>query len=405
MRLVICTQYYPPEVGAPQNRLSELARLMSDQGHEVSVLTAMPNYPTGKIHDNYGGLYRREFLDGIEVLRTIIYPTQSTGFLRRLASYFSFVASSVIFGTFLLNRADFLLVESPPLFLGLSGLWLSRVKRARLIFNVSDLWPESAVQLGFVRRHGLLHRVSTRLESFCYRHAWLVTGQSKSIVNDIQRRFPGCQTYHLSNGVDLARFATAQDSVELRRDLRANCECLAMYAGLHGAAQGLSQVLDAAESLKEESRIRFVLIGDGPEKKMLVDEARERDLQNIEFLTLRPSKEIPSLIAASDVILVPLKSYIPGAVPSKLYEAMACGKPVVLVADGEAAEIVREYGAGLTVEPGDIEGLATALRTLAAQPVLRRVFGDNGRRAAEQHFNREKIVSRFRGFLEQQVGS
>ena len=180
MHLAICTQYYPPEVGAPQNRLSELARLFVLSGHRVTVLTAMPNYPSGRVHEGYGGLWRRESVDGVDVLRTAIYPTQSTGFLKRLASYFSFVFSSTIGGTFLLRRADFLMVESPPLFLGLAGFWLSRVKRARLIFNVSDLWPESAVQLGFVRRGGALHKLSSWLESFCYRHAWLVTGQSCS---------------------------------------------------------------------------------------------------------------------------------------------------------------------------------------------------------------------------------
>jgi glycosyltransferase involved in cell wall biosynthesis len=377
---------------------------MVSSGHEVSVLTAMPNYPSGKIHAGYGGLYRRESLDGIGVLRTAIYPSQSISFIPRLASYFSFVLSSAIVGTFLLKRADFLLVESPPLFLGLTGFWLSRVKRARLIFNVSDLWPESAVQLGLVRRNGLLHRISMWLESFCYRRAWLISGQSKSIINDIQSRFPESQTYHLSNGVDVNRFTAAADSAPGHHELPANGDCVAMYAGLHGAAQGLSQVLDAAEVLKPEHGIKFVLIGDGPEKQMLVQAAQGRSLQNIEFLTLRPAKEIPSLIAASDVILVPLKSSITGAVPSKLYEAMASGKPIVLVADGEAAEIVQEHHAGLTVEPGDIHGLAMALKTLAAQPLLRQEFGANGRRAAQQHFNREIIVRRFREFLEQQDG-
>ena len=181
MHLIICTQYYPPEVGAPQNRLSELARLLADRGHQVSVITAMPNYPSGKIHDGYGGLFQRERVAGVDVLRTAIYPTQSLGLLRRLASYCSFVCSSIVLGTLLLRRADYLLVESPPLFLGLAGFWLSRAKRARLIFNVSDLWPESAVQLGIVRRGGLLHRLSSWLEASLYqRHFFLVAPATRS---------------------------------------------------------------------------------------------------------------------------------------------------------------------------------------------------------------------------------
>lgn len=404
MHLAICTQYYPPEVGAPQNRLSELARLFVLSGHRVTVLTAMPNYPTGKVHSGYGGFWCRENVGGVNILRSAIYPTQSTGFLKRLASYFSFVLSSAVVGTVLLRRADFLMVESPPLFLGLAGFWLSRVKRSRLIFNVSDLWPESAVQLGFVARGSAMHKLSSWLESFCYRHSWLVSGQSKSIVADIHARFPSCQTYHLSNGVDINRFVKRDNSKD-REVLGLNGDCVALYAGLHGAAQGLNQVLDAAEALIREKGLRFVLVGDGPEKKLLADAARERGLKNIEFLAPILATEMPALIGAADIILVPLKSYISGAVPSKLYEAMASGKPVVLVASGEAAEIVREHRAGLTVDPGDVDGLIKAVKTLANEPQSRREFGDNGRRAAEQYFSRETLVNGFRELLEKAVGS
>jgi colanic acid biosynthesis glycosyl transferase WcaI len=402
MNLVILSQYYPPEVGAPQTRLSELARLMVQKGDSVSVLTAMPNYPTGRIYAGYGGLFRRECLNGVNIVRTFIYPTQKTDFLRRLTNYFSFVITSAVLGTFLLQPADILLVESPPLFLGLSAVWLSFVKRARLIFNVSDLWPESAVQLGILRRNSLFHTLGSWLESFCYRRSWLVTGQSRSIINDIRQRFPDCRTYHLSNGVDTNRFAVAANA-RAHQDLNVNGDCVVMYAGLHGLAQGLGQVLMAAEDLFEDRRFRFVLIGDGPEKKMLMGQAALRGLTNVEFQDPRPSKEIPVLIAGCDIVLVPLTSYLLGAVPSKLYEAMASGRPVILVASGEAAQIVDEHQAGITVEPGDTKGLVQALKTLLAQPQLRRTLGENGRHAAEQHFDRETIVSRFREFLKQKL--
>ena len=400
MNLVILSQYYPPEVGAPQTRLSELARLMVLEGDSVTVLTAMPNYPTGRIYPGYGGLLKRESADGVNIVRTFIYPTQKTDFVRRLTNYFSFVITSAVLGTFLLKRADVLLVESPPLFLGLSAVWLSFVKRARLIFNVSDLWPESAVQLGILRRNSFFHTLSSWLESFCYRQAWLVTGQSKSIIRNIQERFPNCQTYHLSNGVDTSRFPVTRNGWQ---SASPNGDCVVMYAGLHGLAQGLGQVLLAAEDLGEDSRFKFVLIGDGPEKNMLMEQATERSLSNVEFRDPRRAQEIPALIAGSDIVLVPLTSYLVGAVPSKLYEAMASGRPVILVASGEAAEIVNEHEAGITVQPGDIKGLVRALETLVGQPELRRKMGENGRRAAEQHFDREIIVKRFRSFLQQKL--
>src|SRR5882724_12218343 len=185
MRITILTQYYPPEIGAPQNRLSDLAARLVDAGHQVEVLTAMPSYPRGKVYPGYGGLISREHKDGVQILRTFIYPTRSAALLPRLLNYFSFLFSSAFFGSFLLRRADYLLVESPPLFLGLAAIWLSRLKRARLIFNVSDLWPDSAVHLGIISKDSRTYVLSSRLESFCYRHAWLVTGQSNGILNDI----------------------------------------------------------------------------------------------------------------------------------------------------------------------------------------------------------------------------
>lgn len=400
MKFTILSQYYPPEVGAPQARLSELAANFVRRGHEVTVLTAMPNYPIGRIHEGYGGFCRREERDGVHIIRTFIYPTQSAGLIRRLTNYLSFMVSSSMLGSLLLSSPDYLLVESPPLFLGLAGIWLAWLKRTRLIFNVSDLWPESVVQLGMLRRSSFAHKLATKLEAFCYQNAWLVTGQSKSILAGITKRFPDCKVFHLSNGVDTQRFRPGHRTDTARSLMSRNGSCIAMYAGLHGLAQGLDQVLEAAETLRDQADVKFVLIGDGPEKRRLIQEAKERRIDNLTFLDLCAADEIPALLASADVALVTLKTYIPGAVPSKLYEAMASGLPVVLVADGEAAEIVKQHDAGITVRPGDAEALARAVQSLVADPMLRRKLGDNGRRAAEQHFDRTTIAGRFVDYLE-----
>ncbi|HEX6533930.1 MAG TPA: glycosyltransferase family 4 protein [Gemmatimonadaceae bacterium] len=403
MRLAILTQYYPPEIGAPQRRLASLAGHFVHAGHEVEVLTAMPNYPTGRIHEGYGGVLRRERIDGARVLRTFIYPTQRADYLHRLSNYFSFVLSSAALGAAVLSRADYLMVESPPLFLGLSGAWLARAKGARLIFNVSDLWPESAVRLGMVREGSTVHRVSARLERWCYRRAWMISGQSREIVADIERRFPGRRTYHLSNGVDCAAFGAERATPAARATLGAcSGECVAVYAGLHGIAQGLPRLLDAMESMRDERGLSLALIGDGPVKGALVASARERGLDRVRFLEARAAAELPPLLAAADILVVPLGLSIPGAVPSKLYEAMASGRPVVLVATGEAAAVVREHRAGVVVEPNDVAGLAAALRVLRDDPALRAELGANGRRAAERHFDRAEIAARFIATLERE---
>lgn len=393
MKLIILTQYYPPEIGAPQRRLSELVERFVKAGHTVTVLTAMPNYPRGKIYEGYGGLFRREKLNGVTILRTAIYPTQKASFVHRLTNYFSFVFSSLLFGTFLLPRSDYLMVESPPLFLGFSAIWLGWVKRARLVFNVSDLWPESAVHLGIVRENSLSHRLSTWLERRCYESAWLISGQSNGILGDIRSRFPHKQTFHLSNGVDVSQFGPQLANEALRSQLRGEAETVAIYAGLHGLAQGLDQLLEAAELLQKEQGPRIVLIGDGPEKHQLVQEASRRGLGNIDFWDPVPASGVAPLLASADILLITLKSYIPGAVPSKLYEAMASGKPVIIVASGEPADIVVRHDAGISVKPGDVAALADALRLLSDDSELRKQLGENGRLAAEEFFNRDTIVA------------
>lgn len=399
MNVTILTQYYAPEIGAPQRRLGHLAAAFRNRGHQVTVLTAMPSYPKGRVYDGYGGLLRVEMLDDVRVVRTFIYPSQSASLLPRLANYFSFVASSLLLGGWKIDRCDYLMTESPPLFLGGSGLALSWWKRARMIFNVSDLWPESAVRVGMLRP-GWMLAASERLEAFCYRHAWLVTGQSQTIIDSIANRFPTVQARLLSNGVDTRQFRPATGQAPSCTELHSGARCAAVYAGLHGLAQGLEQIVEAAALLAGRADLDIFLLGDGPTKASLVDRARALSLANLHFRESVSADQMPGWLAGGDIAIVPLKVFIPGAVPSKLYEAMAVGLPVVLVASGEPADIVRRHRAGMVVEPGDVKGLADALRTLASDSALRRELGQNGRRAVERFHDRNAISAAFVEYLE-----
>jgi colanic acid biosynthesis glycosyl transferase WcaI len=402
MRVVFLTQYYPPEVGAPQTRISELVQRFVERQHEVIVLTGMPNYPTGKIHPGYGGALMRRQENGIRVVRTWLYPTQKADMKRRMANYLSFTLSSSFFGTALMPRADYLVVESPPLFLGLAGWWLARLHRARMIFNVSDLWPESAVHVGAVDRESRAYRAAERLEALLYRKAWLVSGQSETIVRDIAGRFPSVRTYHLSNGADTTRFHPDRADPEVRRELAPNGEFAVLYAGLHGLAQGLDQVLQAAKLLSAKCSCRFTFLGDGPEKASLVEEADRLGLTNVSFAAPVSSKDMPAMVASADASIIPLKTDIPGAVPSKLYESMASARAIIYVAEGEGADIVRRTNAGLVVHPGDVHAIAEAVERLASDPALRKELGASGRRAAEERFDRSSIANRFIDYLENQ---
>ncbi len=405
MRVALLTQYYAPEIGAPQVRLGALARVFASRGHEVQVLTAMPSYPAGRVLPDYGGLLRREARDGISIVRCWSYPTQSVQFGPRVASYLSFTMAASLVGTALLRRPDFLIVESPPLLLGLAGRWLSLAKRTRMIFNVSDLWPDSAVRLGALRAGGLAHRLSNRLEAGCYERAWLVSGQSLEIVTSISKRFPRCRTYHLSNGVDSRWFRPDQKTRASRATLGPEETCIALYAGLHGLAQGLDQLVEAGSQLDLPTDPALVLVGDGPEKAALVARAGQEKASRVRFLPARPHAEMPALVASAEIVVIPLRTHLPGAVPSKLYEAMASGRPVVLVAEGEAASIVKNHQAGIVVPPGDVGGLIEALRALAGDATLRETLGGNGRRAAEQHFDRDILLGRFAQLLEEELGT
>jgi glycosyltransferase involved in cell wall biosynthesis len=392
MHIIIYSQYYPPEIGAPQARLHELSRGLMRFGIQVTVLTAMPSYPRGRIYEGFKGLLREEYLDGVKVIRTAIYPTQSVGVLRRLLSYFSFIFSSLIIGIWKVGRADFLLTESPPLFLGVAGMVLSRWKKAHWVFNISDLWPESAVELGVISRVSLSYTLSSYLEKILYQKAWIITGQSKTILENIQERYPMVRTNYLPNGVDTELFFSDDIQVE-------NENFQLVYAGLHGLAQGLDQVLWAANKLKTSKDIDFTFIGDGPEKKQLVQMAKDLNLMQICFLKSVSREKIPAILRNADVVIIPLKKQLTGAVPSKLYEAMSIGKPVILIAESEAAQIVNDAKCGMVINPGDIDGLVTAMIYLKTHPKERKRMGENGRKTAVMNHDRKRIVDNFAHFL------
>lgn len=417
MKFTILSQYYPPEVGAPQARLSELAKFMQKAGHTVNVLTAMPNYPTGKLFDGYKGLKAifdaetpNDSNNGVNILRSLIYPSKSVKMVPRLLNYFSFMASSAVLGTVKLPESDYIMVESPPLFLGLTGVYLAKLKGAKLIFNVSDLWPESAAQLGAISRESLPFRLSNELEKFLYEQAWLVTGQSKGILADINQRYPNVRTYHLSNGADTSRFGKHLATPEARRKLTYGYKggFVVLYAGLHGIAQGLDQILDVADKCRRHpvlktKNIRFVLVGDGPEKKRLRERAEQMGLMSVTFLDPVPSKDVPALLASADALIVTLKQDIPGAVPSKIYESMATERPLIAVADGEAADIIKSREAGLVVKPNDLDGLVDALMQCTDHTEEGKARMDamteRARQAAVQDFDRNLIAQKWLEFL------
>lgn len=403
MNILFLTQYYPPEVGAPQNRISGLVSELKKAGHKITVLTAMPNYPKGEIFDGYKGkIVKREEADGITVVRTWIYATPKSNFIARLLNYFSFTITSVIFGLWMVGKQDVIITESPPLFLGISGYVISKFKRAAFVFNVSDLWPESAIKLGILR-NGVLIKLSEWLEAFCYNKAALITGQTQGIVNDIVNRgWDGRKVYLITNGIDDARFESVKRDNELRRQWGIGQRFAVCYAGIHGHAQGLQTIIEAAWMLKEHDDIVFVFVGEGPEKNQLIDMAKSYNLSNVIFMPMQPRDKMPSVWASMDAAIIPLKALelFAGALPSKMFEAMAASLPIVLSVKGEAQQLIEQADAGLCVEPENAAQIAEAVLKLSGDRELCRRLGQNGACYVREHYSRKVIAQKLDRLLQ-----
>jgi len=400
VKLLILTQYFPPEVGAPQNRLFELAVRLKKAGVDVSVLTAMPNYPQMKIHEAYvGKKYVFETLEGIPVHRSSIYIPKSKSIIQRLMNYFSFVYSSGRTGVNKVGDVDIIMCESPPLFLGWSALYLKRKKKAKLIFNVSDLWPESAEKLGVVTNKWML-KLAYNLEEKLYKRSALVSGQTQGICKNINQRFPQVPTYWLPNGVDISYYDPTAVSGNAWREKNnfKSSDVLFLYAGIIGLAQGLEVILHAAQLVKDKTELKFILLGSGPEKEKLQQLKADLQLENVIFVDGVSKKEMPEIVAASDVSVIPLKKMdlFLGAIPSKIFENLAMQKPILLGVDGEARELFIEQGnCGLYFEPENQKALAEAAIQISTDTQLRKQLGENGRKYVSDKFNRDTIANSF----------
>lgn len=402
MKILFLTQYCPPEVGAPQNRIFEFAKQLKKFGHQVTILTAMPNYPKGEIFEEYKGKkVVKETFEGIDIVRTGIYATKSKDFTKRLRNYLSFTWTSVARGTRQIENQDFIITESPPLFLGWSGYVLAKLKKAKFIFNVSDLWPESAVKLDVLHNEAMI-KASTWLEEFCYKKAAAVTCQTQGIVDNIvERGFDSEKVHLITNGVDTEFFNRENRSEELRESLGIKDKFTVVYAGIHGIAQGLEVVIKAAEILKYEKNIQFIFIGEGPEKPMLKEMVKDKNLDNVTFLPMQSKKDMPQIIASMDATVVPLKKLdlFKGALPSKMFEALSSELPIVLAVQGEAEELIKRAKAGVVVEPENEKEIAKAILDLYEDENLRRELGRNGRDYVKEHFSREAITRKLEKIL------
>ncbi len=396
MHILFVTPYYPPEKAAPAVRISETARLLVERGYSVTVLTTVPNYPDGVVPSAYRGrMLCREVRDGVHIVRTWSYISPNKGFMRRIISQLSFGCLSPLLGWRDVGQPDMVIVESPPLFDAFAARMLSWGKRCPFIFMVSDLWPESAVQLGMLRNRVLI-KMAEALEWSTYQKSCAVWALTEGIRTTLlQRGLDAEHVFLLTNGVDTLKFRPASKT-EARKELGWNEQFTVLYAGTHGLAHGLETILEAAEQLREHTDIRFVLAGDGATKEGLMASAKQRGLTNVSFLQSQPHERMPLLLAAADVCLVPLRKLplFAGALPSKMYEIMACARPMLLGVDGEARQLVeQEAGAALYVEPENPTALVEAILYIHERPDIAEHMGQRGRAFVEARFSRNGLVT------------
>jgi len=402
VKILYVSQYFPPEMGAPAARVSELSRHWVRAGHDVTVLTGFPNHPDGVIRPEYRTRFRRmisrEILEGIKVVRTWLLPFPNRKAYERMLNYSSFCLSAGIAGSFL-ARPDVVIATSPQLLVGLSGWWIAKLKRVPLVLEVRDLWPESLAAVGVGGANSLLHRALGKIADFLYREATQIVVVTPAFREHLIKkwRVPEDKISVVQNGVETGLFSPG-DGGRLRRSLDAEGKFVVSYIGTLGLAHGLETVIAAAENLQgTDPNVQFLLVGEGADRERILALAESKMLRNLRFVPQQARKKIPAYISASDACLVLLKKsdVFETVIPTKMLEFMSCGRPVILGVNGQAREILEQSRGGLYVEPENPIALCEAIRELQQHNALRDSMGREGRDYVVQNLSRERTAGNY----------
>ncbi|MBN2569942.1 MAG: glycosyltransferase family 4 protein [Deltaproteobacteria bacterium] len=408
MKILYISQYFPPEMGAPAARVSELAHHWVQSGHQVTVLTGFPNHPTGNIPPEYKGKYRRlvcrEAVDNIRVVRTWLLPFPNRKAHERILNYLSFCLSASLTGSFL-GRPDVIIASTPQLFVGLSGWWIGRIRKIPFVLEVRDLWPDSITASGMGREGSMPIRVIRAVAGFLYRSCEHIVVVTPAFQEDLVSKWdmPLEKISIVENGVETDLFTPDGGRDTDKSALGIQGRFVVSYIGTLGLAHGLSTVLQGAAQLQTVSpEIVFLFVGEGADKERLISMAQDKGLLNVLFLPQQPREKVPSIIRASDVCLVPLRKadVFKTVIPTKMLEFMACGRPVILGVDGQARQVLDQAQAGVFVEPENQDALVQAIKRLYQDSTLRQTLGRNGRNYIIEYLSREQTARLYTTVLE-----
>jgi glycosyltransferase involved in cell wall biosynthesis len=408
VKILYVSQYFPPEMGAPAARVSELSHYWAKEGHEVTVLTGFPNHPTGVIPPEYRGKMRhlvmRENLDGVNVVRTWLFPFPNRKAYERMLNYSSFCISAAGTGVFV-SRPDVLIATSPQLLVGLSGWCLALIKRVPFVFEVRDLWPESLAAVGMGNQDSLLNRSLGAIAGFLYKRSDHIAVVTPAFEDYLIRNWgvPPEKLSIVENGVQTDQFTPDVNSVDLRRQLGAEGKFVVGYIGTMGMAHGLETLIQAAVELqKTMPNVLFLMVGEGADKERIASRASSQGLTNIRFVGQQAREKVPEFICASDACVVLLKKtdLFKTVIPTKMLEFMSCARPLILGVDGQARKVMDEAKAGLFVEPENVSALVDAIIRLANNPSLCEAFGRNGRDHIVKRLSRQQTARVYISILE-----
>ncbi|MHB8629511.1 MAG: glycosyltransferase family 4 protein [Aggregatilineales bacterium] len=396
MNIAVFSHYFAPEISAPSARLLDLGREWVRNGQTVRAVTCFPNHPTGIVPPKYRGkLTLRETMDGIDIFRSLTYATRNRGTIRRTLGHLSYLASGLTLSATRLGPIDVAIGSSPTLFAAVAACLFSIARRIPFIFEVRDLWPAAFVEMGLVKP-GLTLRLLESLEMWLYRRAARIVTVTESFGPIIAARgIDPAKIVCIPNGADVNFFVPGPPDADLRSQYAPGASFVALYIGAHGISQHLSTLLTAADCLRDRPDIAFVLVGEGAEKEQVIAEAARRKLPNVRFVPGQPHELVPGFYRMADACFVPLRA-IPlfeSFIPSKLFEIMACGRPVIGSVSGEARQLLEKSGGALVTEPEDDSAIAQAVAQLADDPKLAHELGVNGRAFVEQHYRRDVLAA------------
>lgn len=397
MRILFISDNYPPERNAAATRVSERARYWIEMGHQVTVITCHPNFPEGRVFDGHENVWKkRETLGGVDVVRVKTFIAPNAGVILRIIDFLSFMLMSLLAGI-REPRHDVVIATSPQFFSAVSGWLVAKVRGRPFIFELSDLWPASVTAVGVMKKNIGLTLVE-RLELFLYRQATRVVALTHSFKENLVRRgIPPEKIDVVINGVDLRRYEKRPKDTVLAKKLGLE-DCFVIgYIGTHGLAHALENVVHAAHLLRDHPKVRFLFVGPGAARTQLVSLAKTMNVPNTVFVEAQPKEAMPAYWSLCDVALVHLKntSVFETVIPSKIFEAMGMGLPILMAAPrGEATRILDETRSGFWVPPEDPLAFSQIVKTLADRPELLEQTADNSRRSAAL-FTRERQARDF----------